>query len=71
MSGSGSDEEDPPACETEEMDSEAQELQSSSAPGPAVSFYQGLVYELLLGEPGRQEVGRVEDGQEAEPLEEE
>ena len=59
MSGSGSDEEDPPAGETEETDREAQELQLPSAPGPAVPFYQGLVYELLLGEPGRQEAGRV------------
>ena len=49
MSGSGSDEEDPPAGEMEETDREAQELQLPSAPGPAVPFYQGLVYELLLG----------------------
>ena len=65
MSGRGSDEEDLPACETGETDNEAQERQSPSPPGPAVPFYQGLVYELLLGEPGRQEAGRVEDGQEA------
>ena len=71
MSGRGSDKEDLPACETEETDSEAQERQSPLPPGPAVPFYQGLVYELILGEPGSQEAGSVEDGQEAEPLEEE
>ena len=65
MSGSGSEEHDPPAGETEETGSEAHGLQSPPPPGPAVPFYQGLGSELLLGEPGRQEAGRVEDGQEA------
>ena len=67
----GSNEKDPPTGEAEEKDREAQERQSSPPPGPAVPFYQGLRYELILREPGSQEAGRVEDGQEAEPLEEE
>ena len=52
MSGSGSNNEDAPACETEETDSDAQELhesQSPALPEPTVPYYQGLLYELLLG----------------------
>ena len=74
MSGSDSDEENTPAYETKETDSEAQELhdpQSPSPPESAVPFYKGLVYELLLEEPDHQEAGRVEKGQEANPLEDE
>ena len=57
MKGRGSNEEDPPAGETEEMDREAKERQSPSPPGPAVPVYQGLRFELVMGEPGSQEAG--------------
>ena len=71
MSGISSDEEEPPAGEMEETGSEAQELQSPPPPGSTAPFYQGRGSELLQGEPGCQEAGRVENGQEAEPAEEE
>ena len=70
MSGSGSNEEDAPAWETEETDSETHESQSPSPSGPAEPFYQELAYELLLGGPDCQEAGWGEDGREDEPGEE-
>ena len=54
----------------EERDREAQNLhdpKSSSPPEPAAPFYRRLVYEILLGEPDRQEAEGVEEEQKAVP----
>ena len=71
MKGSGRDEEEPPAGEMEEMDREAKERQAPLPPRPAVPVYQGLRVELVLGETGSQEAGRMVNGQVTEQLEEE
>ena len=68
MKGSGSDEKEPPAGKTEEMDREAKERQLPLRPRPAVTIYQGLRVKLVLEESGSQEVGRVVGGQEAEQV---
>ena len=45
---------------------EFQDHQSSSPPEPAAPFYWRLVYEILLGEPDRQEAEGVEECEETE-----
>ena len=62
MSGSGSNKEDAPTCETEETDSESYESQSPSLPGTAEPFYQKSAYELLLAGPDCREARWGEDG---------